>query len=142
MKFAKILFVLVSMILFCMTGCSSETEQDGLYVEVQKRIDNENKYEDFKEITDHKQVQKVKAILDEADWKKAKVDMVRPADYTFGFQFKNPKIQAKAVLYEIWISPNKDKVELVKGDNEYVQLNEENSPIIFEILTGEKLSDL
>lgn len=142
MKFTKILFVLVSMILFGMTGCSSETEQDGLYVEVQKRIDNENKYEDFKEITDHKQVQKVKAILDEADWKKAKVDMVRPADYRFGFQFKNPKIQAKAVLYEIWISPNKDKVELVKGDNEYVQLNEENSAVIFEILTGEKLSDL
>ena len=142
MKFARILFVLVTMILFGMTGCSSETEHDGLNVEVQKRIGNENKYEDFKEINDNKQVQKVKVILDEADWKNAEVDMVRPADYTFGFQFKNPKTEAKAVLYKIWISPNKDKVEVVKGDNEYVQLNEENSAVIFEILTGEKLSDL
>lgn len=30
----------------------------------------------------------MKGILDKADWENAKVDMVRPADYRFGFQFK------------------------------------------------------
>jgi len=142
MKFAKILFVSLAMILFVITGCSSGIENEEQNIEVQKRIGDENKYEDFKEISDNKQVQKVKGILDSADWKNAKVDMARPADYRFGFQFKNPNIEAKAVLYEIWISPNKDKVEVVKGDNDYVQLNEENSTVLYEILTGEKLSDL
>lgn len=142
MRFTKNLFVSLTMILFVITGCSSGIENEGQSIEVQKRIGDENKYEDFKEITDNKKVQKVKSILDKADWENAKVDMVRPADYRFGFQFKNPEIEAKAVLYEIWISPNIDKVEVVKGDNEYVQLNEENSTVLFEILTGERLFDL
>ncbi|MGE7622422.1 hypothetical protein ACQKMD_04965 [Viridibacillus sp. NPDC096237] len=142
MKFTKTLFVSLAMILFVITGCSSGIEDAGEYLEVQKHIGDENKYEDFKEINDNKQVQKVKdIILDRDDWKNAKVDMVRPADYKFVFQTKNPKASEKAVLYEIWISPNKDKLEVV-AESEYVQLNEENSTDLFEILMGEKLSDL
>ncbi len=142
MKFSKILFLSLAMILFVITGCSNEIDNYEQYINVNKRIVDVNKYEDFKKITDNKQVQEVKGILDSADWKNAIVDMARPADYKFSFQYKSPKIDAKAVLYEIWISPNKDKVEVVKGDNEYVQLNEENSTVLYEILTGEKLSDL
>ncbi|MFE6169381.1 hypothetical protein ACFVP8_16160 [Viridibacillus arvi] len=142
MKFTKTLFVSLAMILFIITGCSNGKEDLGEYIKVQKRIGDENKYEDFKEITNNKQVQRVKdIILDRDEWKKVKVDMERPADYKFWFQFKNPKIQAKTVLYEIWISPNKDKVEVV-ADSEYVQLNEVNSTDLFEILTGGKFSDL
>jgi len=142
MKYKTILIVSLAMILCFLSGCSSGIENEGQYIEVQKRIDNENKYEDFKEITDNEQVQKVKGIVNKADWENAKVEMARPADYRFAFQYKSPDIEAKAVLYEIWISPNKDKVEVVKGDNEYVQLNEENSTVLFEMLTGKILSDL
>jgi len=96
----------------------------------------------FKKIIDNKQVQKVRdIILDRDDWKNGEVDIERHADYNFLFQFKSDKMSAKAVLYEIWISPNKDKVEVGKY-GEYVQLNEEDSTDLFEILTGEKLSDL
>ncbi|MGE7837393.1 hypothetical protein ABE042_09645 [Viridibacillus arvi] len=142
MKFTKTLFVSLAMVLFVITGCSNGKVDLGEKIEVDKRIGNENEYEEFKEITDSKQVQKVKDILDEIDWENAKVDMERPADYRFWFQFKSPKIEAKAVTFELWISPNKDKVEIVRGDNQYVQLNEEDSTVLFEILTGEKLSDL
>ena len=41
--------------------------------------------------------------------------MARPADYHFVFQFKNPKIEAKATLYQIWVIPNKDKIEIIAG---------------------------
>ncbi|MFE6168993.1 hypothetical protein ACFVP8_14175 [Viridibacillus arvi] len=143
MKFTKTLFVSLAMILIVITGCSNGKVDTGKYIEVQKRIGDENKYEDFKEITDNKQVQKVRdIILDRDDWENAKVDMERPGDYRFWFQFKSPKIEAKAVTFELWISPNKDKVEIVRGDNQYVQLNEEDSTNLFEILTGVKLSDL
>ncbi|KOO51596.1 hypothetical protein [Viridibacillus arvi] len=142
MKLTKTLLFSLAMLLFVITGCSNGKVDLGEKIEVDKRIGNENEYEEFKEITDSKQVQKVKDILDEIDWENAKVDMERPADYNFLFQFKSDKMSAKAVLYEIWISPNKDKVEVVRGDNQYVQLNEEDSTNLFEILTGEKLSDL
>lgn len=67
MRFTKNLFVSLTMILFVITGCSSGIENEGQSIEVQKRIGDENKYEDFKEITDNKKVQKVKGILDKAD---------------------------------------------------------------------------
>lgn len=140
MKFQKRSFVLMALFFFVVAGCTSGMENEEQKIKVQTRI-AENKYEDFKEITKKEEVRKVKKIIEKADWENAIVNMVERADYRFVFQYKNADIEAKAVLYELWISPNKDKVELVKSDNEYVQLNEENSAVLLEILTGEKLAD-
>jgi len=138
----KYLITFMGLILIFIAGCS-DVRNEEQKIEVQMRIGDENNYEDFKEITDHEQVQKVQKILDDIDWKNAKVDMARPADYIFYFQFKNPKIEAKAVLYKLWISPNKDKVELViDAQSKYSQLDKKKSGELFEILTGEKLADL
>lgn len=143
LKNFKYLTVFIGIISILLVGCSSEIETEEQYIAIQKRVGDENKYEDFKEITDNEQVQKVKDILNDIDWENAKVNMVHPADYRFIFQFKNPKIEAKAVLYELWVSPNKDKVELViDAEIKYVQLNTSKSAELFEILTGGKLSEL
>ncbi|MFB5284654.1 hypothetical protein [Peribacillus sp. Hz7] len=142
LKNLKYLIALIGIISIFIAGCSNVIKNEEQNIEVQKRIGDENKYENFKEITNNEQVQKVKEILDDIDWKNAKVDMARPADYRFFFQFKNPEIEAKAALYELWISPNKDKVELViDAESKYIQLDKKNSVELFEILTGEKLSD-
>ena len=141
MKIQKYFLVLLTMFLFIVTGCANGIENEEQKIEVQKSIGDENKYEDYKEITNNEQVQEVKKILDNVDWETAKVNMARPADYRFVFQFKNPELEAKAVLYELWISPNKDKVELIiYAESKYFQLNEEDSAVLLEILTGEKLS--
>ncbi|MED3572783.1 hypothetical protein [Cytobacillus praedii] len=143
MKLQKLIIVWVAMLLFFVTGCANGIGNEAQKIEVQKRISDENQFADYKEITNSEQVEGVKKILDNADWENAKVYMVHPSDYRFVFQYKNPEIEAKAVLYELWISPNKDKVELVKDAlSKYSQLNEEDSAILFEILTGKKLSDL
>lgn len=143
MKNIKYFIAIIGIISIYLVGCSNAIENDEQKIEVQKRIGDENKYEDFKEITNNEQVQKVKEILDDIDWENAKVSMIHPPDYKFGFQFKNPKIEAKAVLYELWISPNKDKIELViDAESKYIQLNKKNSAELFEILTGGKLSEL
>ena len=143
MKNLKYFIAFIGIISIFIVGCSDTTETYEQYIKVQKRVGNENKYEDFKEITDNEQVQKVKDILDDIDWENAKVNMAHPPDYTFVFQFKNPEIEAKAVLYELWVSPNKDKVELViNAESKYVQLDTGNSAELFEILTGGKLSEL
>ncbi|GIN61224.1 hypothetical protein J27TS8_12170 [Robertmurraya siralis] len=141
-KYLKLLIAYFGILSILIAGCSNPIGSEEQNIVVQKRISEENKYEDFKEISDSKQVQQVKEILNDIHWENAKVDMARPADYRFGFQFKNPNIEAKAVLYELWISPNKDKVELViDAESKYAQLDKNKSAILFEILTGEKLSE-
>ncbi|MGG0178890.1 hypothetical protein ABEY15_22485 [Gottfriedia acidiceleris] len=125
------------------TGCSNLIGNEEQNIKVQKHIVDVNNYEDFKVITSNKKVQKVREIIDNIDWEHAKVDMVHPADYRFIFQFKNPEINGKAVLYELWISPINDKVELViTAESKYVQLDKNNSTELYEILIGGKLSDL
>lgn len=125
---------LIGIISMSIAGCSNQEQS----VEVQKRIGDENNYEDFKIITNHQQVQKIREIIDNIDWETAKVQMVRPADYRFAFQYKN---EAKAVLYELWISPKKDRVELIiDAGNKYVQLDKNTSAELFETLTGKNLS--
>lgn len=139
MKYLIFLFGIVSIFL---GGCSNVIENEGHYIKVQHRIGNENKYEDFKEITDNEQIQKVEDILNEIDWENAKVNMTHPPDYRFIFPYKNPKIEAKAVTYDLWISPNRDKVELIiDAENKYIQLHTRNSAELFEILVGEEISD-
>ncbi|WP_050615524.1 hypothetical protein [Bacillus testis] len=99
--FMGIMFVLVA-------GCLNSVENEEQFIKVQKLMGDE--YEDFKKVTDKKKVQKVKDILYDSEWEHTKVDMARPADYRFIFQ--SPGIAAKAVVYELWISPNKEQVNL------------------------------
>ncbi|WP_374723914.1 hypothetical protein [Calidifontibacillus erzurumensis] len=84
----------------------------------------------------------MREILKDIDWENSVVNMAHPADYRFAFQFKNPEIKSKTVLYELWISPRKKKIELViDTENKYAQIDKKKSAALFEILTGEKLSE-
>ncbi|WP_404828911.1 hypothetical protein [Solibacillus faecavium] len=143
MKKFKYLIAFIGAISLFIVGCSNLIENEEQYIKVQKRIGDQNEYEDFKEITDNEQVQKVKDILNYIDWEITTVNMIRPADFRFIFQYKNPEIEAKAALYELWISRNKDKVTLViDAEMKYIQLDTGKSAELFEIITGEKLSEL
>jgi hypothetical protein len=139
LKKLKFLIVFMGIISMFIVGCSNDIKDGEQSIEVQKRIGDKNNYEEFKVITDNEQVKKVKEILNDIDWENVKVDMARPADYRFSF----PNPEAKVVLYELWISPNKDEVEIViDAQSKYIHLDKKRSTKLFEILTGEKLSDL
>ncbi len=133
MKNKKLVISLIIITLFIMTGCLGIIKYEKQRIEVQKRVGIEDKYEDFKEVTDNGQVRKVKEILHNIDWKNCKVNMSRFADYQFIFQFKNPKIEAKAVLFEVWI--NNDRVEIIEGDTQYTKLTKEDSEFLIEIIS-------
>ncbi|MDQ7235247.1 hypothetical protein QYM13_15850 [Bacillus pacificus] len=137
MKDRNLSVVFIAIVIFIVTGCSNIIGNEDQTIKVQEHVDN--KYEDLKVVTDNKQVRQVKKILNDAHFENKKVEMSRPADYHFIFQFKNPKIEAKAVLYQIWISPNKDKIEIIAGNSQYVQLEGKNAATLFQIVTGEKL---
>ncbi|WP_141559386.1 hypothetical protein [Bacillus cereus] len=139
MKGRNLSVFFIAIIIFIVTGCSNIIGNEEQTIKVQKRVDDT--YEDLKVVTDNKQVRQVKKILNDAHFENKKVEMSRPADYHFVFQFKNPKIEAKAVLYQIWVSPNKDKMEIIAGDSQYVQLEGKNAATLFQIVTGEKLAE-
>ncbi|MGP1908441.1 hypothetical protein ACTSEZ_09715 [Metabacillus sp. JX24] len=132
----KLLLFLMAVIPLFAAGCSNGTAAES--IEVLQRIGDENKYDDFNVITDNEKVKKAEEIVDDADWENVKVDMARPADFQFSF----PNPEAKVALFELWISPNKDKVELaIDAESKYIQLDKNKSAELFEILTGEQLSE-
>jgi CO dehydrogenase nickel-insertion accessory protein CooC1 len=139
LKLRKLFFFLITTFIIIVTGCSNDgIEKEEKIIKIQKRVGDENNFEDIRIVTNSKQVQKVNEILNNTDWEDAKVNMVRPPDYRFIFQYKNSEIEAKAVGHELWVSPNNNTVEIVKETHQYAQLSKENSAILYEILTGDK----
>ncbi|WP_419883386.1 hypothetical protein ACN6MY_07370 [Peribacillus sp. B-H-3] len=127
----------------CSKEGSNEVKNEGDKIIVQNRSGKNDEYEQLREITDKASVEIVKDILDNIRWVNAKVSMVHPAEYKFCFAGKNEKFQSITLIYELWISPNKDKVELViDSESKYVQLDKNKSQRLFKLLTGESLSGL
>lgn len=150
LKIIKYLIVFIGIFSIIIAGCSNESTNEssnGVKIErteiiVQKRVGEENKYEQHNKITDNATVINVMDILSNISWENAKVDMVHPPDYKFNFENKDEQSKSNK-LYDLWISPNKDKIELViERKSKYAQLDKDNSAELFEILTGVKLSDL
>ncbi|MGG6447391.1 immunoglobulin-like domain-containing protein [Pseudobacillus badius] len=112
-------------------------------ITVEKRVGNEDKHGYFREITDAKQISKAINVLEKANWENAEVNMAYPPHYKFCFEHMEKETELDSVVYALWISPKKDKIELVmQGKGKYIQLNKSKSAELFEIITGEKLSDL
>ncbi|WP_456270958.1 hypothetical protein [Bacillus sp. AK031] len=138
----KLLLSLILIFALPITACSSDIPNDVQEIEVRAHISDVKTYGDTRVINDKDKVQKVRNILNDANWEKKVTDMERLADFRFSFAFVDQEIEAKAVTYELWISPTLDKVEIAKGEREYTQLNKKNSALLFENLTGRKLSQL
>lgn len=121
-------------ILLVSSGCVNE--MIGQKITVQKRTGEENTFEDFKEVTQRKQVTQAIDIVKNANWENAKVEMESYADYQF--QFKNSS-EDKIASYLLWISPNGENLEIVTDSDKYVKLTKQDSADLYEILTGEEL---
>ncbi|MFI8684869.1 hypothetical protein [Rossellomorea sp. NPDC077527] len=137
-RFVAVLCILA---VFIVTACSKQVDSEQQNIVVEKQVGDENMYEEFKKVTDTNQVEEVREILSNTHWKEAQVDFIRPADYRFIYEYKNPEIDAKAVLHSVWVSPKKDELEVMQGDHEYAQLPKKESARLFEILTGERLGE-
>lgn len=137
-----ILFTFLSLTLL-LTGCSklyknNHIKVNGDSIIIEQRIDEKDEYEFFKEINESENVQKVKDILEDITWVHATVDMAYPPHYRF--HFENSKKETVDFRYDLWISPNRDKIELnIDSEDKYIQLEEEKSSELFKLLTGKEL---
>ncbi|MFD3158684.1 hypothetical protein ACFIJ5_17890 (plasmid) [Haloimpatiens sp. FM7330] len=142
MKTNNIFIVFIGVFLVLMVGCSNVIKNEGNKIVVEKIVGENDKYEYFNEISDSKEVKNVRDILYSISWENVKVNMTRHADYKFHFENSKEKHKSNGLIYDLWISPNKDKIELViESESKYVQLNEEKSKELFEIITGKKLNE-
>jgi hypothetical protein len=104
---------------------------------VEKQTDKFGTYEYYSKINNPDSIKSVKNILNKIYWSSAKVDMPYPPDYQFYFM-NNDEDKSNRKNVSLWISPDRNKVALI-FDGKYIQLNEEKSNKLFEILTGKKL---
>lgn len=142
LKDYKISIVIIGVLLFLITSCSNGVKNEGNEIVVQKRVGEEDKYDHFKEINDNNEVLKIKNILDSIRWENAEVSMAYAPHFKFYFDDVNKEDISKGFKYDLWISPNKDKVELViEGEGKYVQLSKRKSAQLFKAITGQKLAN-
>lgn len=107
------------------------------HFEAIKRYQEKNQYKHTVDMNDNKQVEQIKAILNNIEWENAKVEMLTPPDYKFKLKTNN-----EVIVYDLWISPTKDKIELIiPYDSKYAEVDQKTSAELFEMLTGNKLSD-
>jgi hypothetical protein len=146
LRIKKLFVGLVVIVLLTIMGCTKTEDQDThLYkrsIHVYKHSGDGDKYEEFRKLPDKEQVKKAKAVLDQAQWQETKVDMARPADYQFAFEFKNPQNTTKPGTYQVWITLDNSQLEVMSAGDKYTKITKEQSAILFEVLTGEKLGDL
>lgn len=141
MRINKIFTVCIAIFLVLLVGCSNGINNGGNKIVIEKQVNEAEKYEIYNIIKEDKDVQNVKDILKSIKWKNAQVDMVQPPEYKF--HFENTGSKTSGAVYELWISPNKDKIELViDNESKYVQLDKEKSEKLFRIITGIKLSEV
>ncbi|MCJ8007226.1 hypothetical protein ACFFF5_06945 [Lederbergia wuyishanensis] len=133
-----ILFLSLLGVLLVTSGCLNE--MIGQKITIQKRIGEENIFEDFKEVTKRKQVKKAIDIVKNANWENEKVEMASYADYQFQFPPKNyTGSEGKMASYLLWISSNGENLEIVTDGDRYVKLKKQESTDLYKILTGEEL---
>ncbi|MGE7917234.1 hypothetical protein [Lysinibacillus xylanilyticus] len=137
-KLKKItLFISLLAVLLIISGCLAEMR--GQKITVQKRVGEDEIYEDYKEVTQKKQVQKAMDIVKNANWETTKKDMMRSADFQFQFPFKNSS-EGKIASYSLWLSPDDEYLEIVTDSDKYVKLTKPDSEKLYEILIEEKLN--
>lgn len=131
----------MAFLLICLTSCTMNAIQPkGDQVTVQKRVAETSDYTLLHTINNPKQVQSIRNIASTIQTNNVIADMVRPPDFKFFFKNKERAPSDKNIVYDLWVSPNEDQVEIIiEGQHTYVQLDKKQSANLFELLTDEKL---
>ena len=132
MKIFKVLLLLVTIALIISLIYKFLIYDKKQRIEVHKLVLNENIYEEYKNVTKQNDVNEVRRIIKDTTWESSTSKPSRPADYIFVFQYVNPKLEAKAISYQLWIE-DKNRVEIYRDTDEHTLLSKEDSTIILDI---------
>ncbi|KRF67224.1 hypothetical protein ASG99_16475 [Bacillus sp. Soil768D1] len=130
MRFLTSIFIVLTLL----SGCSKNEQP----ISIQKHVvDKDYSFVAYKENIESNKSLKVMEILNKANWEKSKLDLDKVGHPDYLFYFNKHKKGTKIVVYSVWASPGRDKLELTKDDgSKYVQLNKDDSELIFETITS------
>ncbi|HWL24701.1 MAG TPA: hypothetical protein VNR38_13290 [Ureibacillus sp.] len=137
----KKLLILLFGVGFCLVGCNQEQNKmqevmaQNENIEVSPIIVYERLNEDFitlKEVIKPSDIKRAINIIENADWEEnIKVEMDYPPNY---------RLKLGTITYGVWVTPNSDHLEIVpEGQSKYVKISDEESNILYEMITGKKL---
>jgi hypothetical protein len=90
-------------------------------------------YKTLKLVDDPEELRKIEELLNDLEWERAEVEMTHPPEYRF---------IADNSFFAIWVTPNKDMLEMtVEGESLFIKLAEEESKLLFELVTGKNLDE-
>ncbi|QOY35115.1 hypothetical protein AWH56_020805 [Anaerobacillus isosaccharinicus] len=132
------------MLLFSITlfiiGCS-ETDSKQLTYEndlvVEKQIDDKNQYEVYTKITNTEKMVEIKSLLNNISWEAKEVLMLQPPHYKLRFIDKHSGNDLQS--YFIWITPDKETIEVVKEAWGYRKLSKNQAKKLLDLTIGEAL---
>lgn len=140
---------LVVLFTIIIVGCSNGGETKGssfvihlefnleeTIINVQERVGKENEYIDFKLIDKEKQFKTVLDLLNDTNWENAEVQIAQPPDYKFSFMNNGSGEEIEAFL--VWVTPKKDRLEVIRVSGGYAKLSKKNSDVLVKFLTGER----
>ena len=107
--------------------CSNIITREKQIIEIEELQENGVDYKHYKVINDTKSVKSIKRILKSASWETTSIELSRPADYRFIFQYKNDKYEAKAILYQVWIPSGGKQITIMRETSQYAVLSVEDS---------------
>ncbi|MCR2806653.1 hypothetical protein [Paenibacillus soyae] len=146
----KIMIYLVLCSFVLLIGCSKEqpepiaVKKNENPITIKKNENNLNlylskpegqNYTVYKKIEDIDTVKTVMDILLNVQWEKAKVQMSRHPDYKILTVNIDPTISYEQVTYAVWLSPKKDKLEvIIEGQSKFGKVTEEDFKKLLSIL--------
>lgn len=135
------IYILMSLILiFFMVGFSNDIENKENAIIVEKQIEKTNEFKHHREIKDAREIQEIRDILGSLNWQFALPSFFSGPDYRFYLKDTYGTSNSKAEMYQLWISPTLENVEIVvNGQSKYVQLDKGRSARLFQLLTGNTL---
>ncbi|WP_342605185.1 hypothetical protein [Peribacillus sp. FSL E2-0159] len=123
----------ICIVLILLSGCSNKNEQ---VISIQKNAGKNYTFLAYKEHFESNKTQKVMEILNKPDWEKSELNLDNERNPDYKFYFNKHERGKKIVVYSVWLSPKKDKLQLTKNDgNDYMELNKDDSKLIFETIT-------
>lgn len=138
--------VIAALALLCMmtiaAACNQksevpEHEQSSLNLQISKSEPDGRSYTVYKKILDNDTVTTVLDILSNASWEKGavSVSMSRQQDYKIQTINLDPAVSYEPVRYDIWLSPQKDQLEVViDKQSKYGKVSKKDTKKLLSIL--------
>lgn len=136
----KIIIASFCLGLLFVLGCKQKEISNDFFIDIYQYADDGIDYHHLRKITDKTEVEKIRAIITDANWLTGSIDIAGTPDYFFAFNLNNSTGEVKAVAHNMWINYEQQLITLV-ADSRFTHLGKNNSKILFELVIDKEFGN-